>query len=103
MQRSIEHQLQARVGALEAEVKNLRMMMTHQILQVVPEAISLTSTLQSLRTAPIASMAIEVNDNNNKAFFASVKNPTSMYLAVASLFESQLEHLATAKNFAADD
>ncbi|SMR43476.1 unnamed protein product [Zymoseptoria tritici ST99CH_3D1] len=48
-------------------------------------------------------MAIEMNDNNNKAFFASLKDPTSMYLAAASFFESQLEDLATAKKSAADD
>ncbi|SMR65107.1 unnamed protein product [Zymoseptoria tritici ST99CH_3D1] len=55
MQRSNEHQLQDRVEALEAEVKDLRTMITH-MLQVVPEAISPTSTLRAGAISPTSTL-----------------------------------------------
>ncbi|SMR62597.1 unnamed protein product [Zymoseptoria tritici ST99CH_1A5] len=58
MQRSNEHQLQDRVEALEAEVKDLRTMITH-MLQVVPEAISPTSTLRAGAISPTSTIKQE--------------------------------------------
>ncbi|KJX92959.1 hypothetical protein TI39_contig4487g00001 [Zymoseptoria brevis] len=75
MQRSIEHELQTRVEALEAEVKDLRIMITH-ILQLIPEPMSPTSTLRADNMSPTSTLRAD-DTSPTSILRAGAVSPTS--------------------------